>query len=276
MLLWGGFAYLAFLVPKPLNEAMSAQLRPWAKLIAIILLCAALASLPIAAASFGEGWADAFNAENLRNILFETPSGIAWILQILGCLMAGGALVFKAHLGSMALALAGALILAGRSFIGHGVMGEGTVGLFLQSNYLLHLLATGAWIGALLPFILIVAKSGAPEQRPLALRAIENFSNFGIGCVVLIIGTGTINTALISGNWPQTGGEGYSTWLFVKLIIVAVMVGLAMINRFTLFPKMDTAWPTHHKSLAMAASFELLLGMSILIIANIFSTLNPH
>ncbi len=276
MLLWGGFAYLFFLVPRSLAAQLGPQLRALNGPLAHVMICASLVTLPVEAASFGDGWPDALNPENLSHILVATPSGTAWCLQLLGSLIAGFALALSGRSALLSFALAGGLELAGRSLIGHGVMHEGSLGLFLQLNYLLHLLATGTWVGALLPFILIVAKSSPAQDKRQALAAIERFSNSGIVCVMLILVTGTINTALIFGHWPSPAQAGFSRWLFVKLVLVALMVALALANRFTLNPRLEAAWDQNHKPLALAASVELLLGTCVLILVNIFSAMNPH
>jgi hypothetical protein len=57
ILLWGGLAYLIFLVPKPVAMELSKKLRPWYR--ATALFAVTLAILPFQSAKLGEGWPDA-------------------------------------------------------------------------------------------------------------------------------------------------------------------------------------------------------------------------
>lgn len=58
ILLWGALAYLAFLVP-PLSAQFYVTLRPWVQVFTLILFCATLSLLPIAAANLATGRTDA-------------------------------------------------------------------------------------------------------------------------------------------------------------------------------------------------------------------------
>jgi putative copper resistance protein D len=64
------------------------------------------------------------------------------------------------------------------------------------------------------------------------------FSRLGYVAVCLLIGTGCINTLAIAPDARRIIDTDYGRILAIKLALVVMMVGLAVVNRLVLLPKM--------------------------------------
>lgn len=86
--------------------------------------------------------------------------------------------------------------------------------------------------------LLSLVFAGHDGLRDAALTALMAYSRSGHLWVALVILTGVFNTLLVLGHWPVALGQPYSRMLFVKIIAVAVMVLLALTNRYRVVPTM--------------------------------------
>ncbi len=158
--------------------------------------------------------------------VIDTQSGRWWAARFL--VLAALALVLVAwpHLGRARTAVVAAVGVGAMAVIaagGHGVSGDSpTAGLVAT---ILHLLAMSTWLGALSLIVL--------ERRGERLAMAARVSPWALGSVVVLAVTGSINA------WRQLDGLGsltdsaYGRWLVVKLALVAVVVALAALNRWT-------------------------------------------
>lgn len=273
ILLWGGLAYLAFLVPHPLSTQLYGTLRPWSQVLALVLFCATLGLMPIEAANLGNGWLDALNTNTLHDILFESSVGLPWFGQFAATL----ALLLAAFLASQRLkvlaSLAG-ICLATRAWIGHAVMLDGSAGTMLHLSYLIHVLAAGAWVGALAPVYLLTRQMTQPPGKQQA-TALHRFSTAGHGAVILTILSGFLNAILIRGRFFPIFTSAYDGLLILKVALVAAMVTVALCNRYVLVPQLRE---NQHAalSLRLLTGGEFVLAMLVLIVVNLFSTMDPH
>lgn len=138
----------------------------------------------------------------------------------------------------------GALISASFAWMGHGAATEGAPGLLHLSADILHTLAAGAWIGALVGFFLLLrprAPSGDLDR--VLYRALHSFSGVGSGLVGVLVATGLVSSwflvgpTRISGLWTTPYGQ----LLSLKLILFASMLALAAVNRLQLTPALGAA-----------------------------------
>ena len=217
ILLWGGLAYLAFLVPHPLSVQLLKSSKRWITLATLILYCATLAILPLEAASLGEGWSEAVTVSTLHDVLFETNIGSSWICQSVAALGLFLAALVLSNRMKLQACLAG-LFLSTHILIGHAVMLEGPEGTVLQANYLMHVLAAGAWVGALLPvFFLMHRMAGHPS--PDHVTALQRFSRAGHAAVAITILSGLLNALLIRGRLLPVASSPYDNLLTLKVIL---------------------------------------------------------
>jgi putative copper resistance protein D len=164
-------------------------------------------------------------------------------------------------------------------------MNEGTVGWVHLAADILHLVAAGAWTGALLGLVLLVAR---PARRvdathlALSYRALHGFGTVGTIVVTTLVVTGLINAWLLvgPGNVRALGTTLYGQLLLAKLALFALMLGLAALNRFRLTPRFEAsiAASDHRGALgALRRSLGAETGCIIAILALVawLGTLEP-
>ncbi|OEC94381.1 copper homeostasis membrane protein CopD [Rhizobium sp. YK2] len=236
MFLWGACAYLSLFVPRALADTVWRMIAKPFLLIFAIAVLSALAALPVTTANIGNGWSDALNADMMHDVVFETTVGIAWQAQVLAAIVMVCTLLLPQGLRRHGLALGAGLGLASLSLTGHASMLEGWMQHAHRANDILHVLAGGGWLGALVPLIPILKLLSRPECRAEAQVALRRFSNAGHVAVALVILSGIVNTLLILKRLPTDWSSSYQTLLAIKIALVAVMAMLAIINRYVFVP----------------------------------------
>jgi putative copper resistance protein D len=221
-------------------------------------------------------------------MLLDQPGiGTAWKLRVAALAVAALAALFTARRGLwlVVVALASGASLATLAWTGHGAMNEGTVGWVHLAADILHLVAAGAWTGALLGLVLLVAR---PARRvdathlALSYRALHGFGTVGTIVVTTLVVTGLINAWLLvgPGNVRALGTTLYGQLLLAKLALFALMLGLAALNRFRLTPRFEAsiAASDHRGALgALRRSLGAETGCIIAILALVawLGTLEP-
>ena len=178
-------------------------------------------------------------------MIFETPMGKAWAARmaaLFGTLFIAivmGRLKSPIWLILVALGSAGAL--ASLAWTGHGAASEGAAGTRHLIADIVHLLAAGAWIGALAALGALLfrpAQSMSDEHIRLTHRALEGFSIIGSVIVALIVVSGLLNSWVLVGpeHLLSMSSTLYGQLLIAKLVLFGGMLGLAAANRFRLTP----------------------------------------
>ena len=221
MLLFGGSVFSILLKKRLPIIARAALPRWWALLLALAAACAWFA---LAAAQM----AGALSLEAMRLAATATLFGNLFVLRV--AVLLGLALVLKRSQRLTALLAAAALILP--SATSHAAAsspaGFALIGTSLDA---IHLMACGFWIGGLAVLAALFAR-----KEPNILLALSLFSDWAMVAVLLLVMTGLINAAsIILGN-KGSPALPYLDVLGAKLALVAVMLGLAAVNRFRLMP----------------------------------------
>lgn len=181
--------------------------------------------------------------EAIGGLLTGSAVGAAWKLRVGALIIATGAATFGAgrSLGLAIVLLASAVAVGTLAWTGHGAMDEGTGGWIHLAADILHLIASGAWVGALLGLILLVSRPAAHVDAAhlgLTYRALHGFGTIGTLVVATIVVTGLINGWMLVGI-DKVGALAttlYGRLLLVKLALFVIMLGLASLNRFRLTP----------------------------------------
>lgn len=275
MLLWGSFGYLAALVPRGLSEPAAARLAGLRFAAVGLVLLTTLADLPVQTAMIGDGWPDAISAAMVASVLTSTSVGTAWQGQLAAALILALSQLSPARLKAATTAAAAALGLAVLALSGHAVMQDGWQGILHPLNDVLHVLCAGAWFGALLPLLLVLATVGqAPIQREAA-AALRRFSTVGHWVVALAILTGIGNGLFILG-WPPLGWRStYQMLLTAKIGVVLVMTALAILNRYWFVPRIGRNHTSAIKAIRTGTLIEIGLGMTAILLVSIFGMLDP-
>lgn len=221
-------------------------LRAWLVTGALLgLLLSAVALVLLAAAMMGTPpWP--IDREAVGMLLDQSGIGTAWKLRVAALAVVAFAALFATRRGPWlgVVALASGAALATLAWTGHGAMNEGATGWAHLTADILHLVAAGAWTGALLGLILLVARPATRVDAPhlnLTHRALHGFGTVGTIVVAALVVTGLINAWLLVGpdNVGALGTTLYGRLLLAKLALFAAMLGLAALNRFRLTPRFE-------------------------------------
>jgi len=172
-----------------------------------------------------------------------------------------------------------ALLLVSLSCAGHAA-GEGArKGLAHICVDGFHLLAAGAWLGALLPLAAVLRES-SPGSLARASLAVRRFSLLGMACVGVLVLSGLVNTSFAVHELSQLFDSRYGNELLVKLSLVAAIVALAAVNRVRLTPRLESGdarfAAAAQRSLLHNALAEVALGFAIVaIVGNLGITMPP-
>lgn len=275
MLLFGAAAFVWALAPKRLARTLD---RPVNRLVGAAIVVAAvttLAWLALEAAAMGDGWRDAVNPEILGAVAFETAFGQVWVWRVALALGLIGLLALGRQDRWAVVVPASALLLASLGLVGHAAMQTGTVGVLHRLNQAIHLLCAGAWLGSLPPLVLCLGCRSDSDLRAEVGVTLRRFSGLGHLVVALIVATGVVNIALTLGVWPVDLDSPYRALLAAKIAVVGAMVGIALVNRYILAPRIKGESGDALRALTVNSVIEIGLGLAVFALVSIFGILAP-
>ena len=279
LIAFGASAYLSLFAPKALRFALAptvGRLLAWASVVALVT---AVLWLALEAASMAEDLSAAADPGMLAAVLTDTAFGRAWIARLVAA-AALVAVVF-ARRDWAAVALVAGLSLASLALVGHAAMRTGLAGFGQRANDAAHLLAAGAWLGGLLVFLLSLRAYADERLRRDAIAAMMGFSFWGQFVVAALVLTGAANVMLVSGHPPIPPTTPYRALLVAKILLVAIMIALALVNRFAIAPRLTplraaTRGPRALAALKTTSLAEAALGTMAVALVSVFALLDPH
>jgi putative copper resistance protein D len=147
-----------------------------------------------------------------------------------------------------------------------------------------HLLASGAWFGALVALALLAKINDLQTEEHIRLlaRAVRRFEWVGAVIVIVITVTGVVNYLFIVG--PTLDDVLLSTYgilLSIKIALFAGMLVLAALNRFHLGPFLERSLREGHYRVAantLRRSVVVELAAAVLIVGLVawLGTLSPE
>jgi copper resistance protein D len=264
-------------------------LRTQIRLIASIGLAIAAATgvvwfLLQAAAISGLPFGEAMTSDVLSAVLNETQFGLVSKVRLVLAVILAACLAYERFAQARWLALGSALcFIAAIAWTGHAGSTPGEMGNLHLAADALHLIAAASWIGGLVPLALLLA-AGRRRQgfawASLARRATQSFSTVGIVSVGTLLATGVINAWILVGSIHALMVTGYGQLLLLKLVVFAIMLTFATINRFWLTPQLGFS-PDNEpqlealRQLARNSVTEIALGLTIFAIVGVLGTLHP-
>lgn len=275
MLLWGTSVYLASLVPRKLAGDIGQHLRHFASVLLAAAVATTVATLPLEAAFIGDGWGDAFKPTTIRDVVLATSVGRAWQYQAAAALVLTATLAVRSPRRQGATALGSGLLLASLSLTGHAVMHEEWVGVAHRLNDAAHVLCGGAWLGALVPLLLIFRALEDPKGRIEAATALRRFSRAGHVIVALVVASGIVNTFFVLGRWPNDWSSPYQALLASKIALVAMMAGLATLNRYGFVPRIYGYGSRAVRTIRLITITEIILGICVVGLVSVYGMLDP-
>ena len=280
-----------FLIYAPPSAASAPEVsppwvRPLAGVAALIVLIGAAVYLCVQTAMMAGDTAAATDPGLLTGVLTESAMGFAVLARLAAAVLA---LIAAAALKPgrplwFLLSTLGAVALLSFAWTGHGAATEGVGGWAHLIADLVHLLAAGVWIGALVAFaILLVRPSHVDGTHAKALhRALKNFSGIGSAVVAIIVATGLVNSWFLVGPSRLAGlfNTPYGLLLLVKLAAFGGMVLLAVGNRFAHTPALARtaaggAVEPALRTLRTSVWLETALGFAVLVLVAILGMLAP-
>ena len=143
---------------------------------------------------------------------------------------------------------------------------------WLLFSEILHLLAAGAWLGGLLPLLVLVA-AAKPDAAALASR---RFSLLGTVCVLVLAGTAAFQSFVLIGGLPGWVGTGYGLVALLKIALLVALLGFAARNRFRLTPALSDVAPAAAKcGLLRSIAGETSVGLLVVLAAGLLTSLPP-
>ena len=231
-----------------------------------------------------------FDREMLSTVLGETSFGNVWIARlvlsviIIVWVWSRFDLMSSPRRDLIAPVLAAALLIS-LAGVGHSQVEEGVAGIVHVVSDAAHLLAAGAWLGGLVPLVLILSSYGRDREVQPATEYLDQvlmrFSGMGYVAVAVLIASGLVNSWYLVGNITALTTTRYGQLLLAKLALFAGMLLLAVFNRFWLVPSMSKAraqgagssfWTGRLRTHVLGEQF---LGLSVLVIVSVLGTIRP-
>ena len=268
--------------------------RQWRRRALVIAALAAVAGTILwvmaSTASFSGEPKDAIDPAAVWLVFSETRFGRACMGRVgllLLSLVASFLLRREKLLWSVQAAL-GTLVVATFAWTGHGGMDSGWPGAIHVAGDVLHLWVAGVWFGALVPLgilILVALRSGRYDDARAACHGLDRFSAIGSVVVVTLILSGLINSWFLVGveNCFALFTTAYGVVLLIKLILFALMLVLAAVNRFRLVPQLrfeledkeNPGTSAGLRALMTSLSIETVLAAFVLLTVGALGTLAP-
>ncbi len=105
-----------------------------------------------------------------------------------------------------------------------------------------HVLAMSAWIGGLIMLLVALPAATrrlqAPDRTRLLAAALIRFSPIALGCVVVLLVTGTIQAIEHIASFGQLLDTGFGRAVLAKIALILVLIGLGAVNRRRVVPKL--------------------------------------
>ena len=238
------------------------RLRHLVRASALAGLLAAGAWLLLQAGTMADaaGLADAARA--VPTVLARTAFGQVILVQIaclalLLALVRAGDGIWRRH-AALCTATLALILQAGHSHAYSMYVGPSVL---LACN-VMHLLGAGAWLGGLLPLLLLV-RDAPPKAGALAARW---FSPLGKWCVAALVVSSTFQGLTLVATIPGLLGTAYGWVVLAKLALSVVLLGFAAANRYRFAPALLHDHPDDAKRV-LVRSILLQTGLAISIVA---------
>jgi len=256
--------------------------------LAILGLAASLMHITAMAAAMTGAESLAVTRAAIASLIAANGIGPAWLLRmaaLAAILPAALALPSRPRPALRLIAGCSAVALATLAWAGHGAMGSGGAGWLHLAADILHLLAAGGWLGALVSLlVLLFDRPIVTDQARIVrlARALRNFSSMGTVLVSTILVTGIVNVGSIVG-WGHVTALPQSTYgrlLIAKAGLFLFMLGLASANRFWLTPALSRTGNEADVQMAIrglrfSVAFETMAALLVLMLVAALGMLAP-
>ena len=237
-----------------------------------------------AAAMSGLPFSEAITGEVLSTVVNETQFGLVVEIRVVLVILLAACLAYDRLAPARWLALASALgLVAAIAWTGHAGSTVGEMGSLHLAADALHLIASAAWIGSLVPIALLLAATQRYHNESwarLARDATKRFSTLGIASVATVFGSGIVNAWILVGSVNGLIATQYGRLLMLKIALFAAMVAFATVNRLWWTPRLalPSGSATQREALGRLTRnsvIEIALALMIFAIVGVLGTLHP-
>lgn len=252
--------------------------------LAVILVSGAIWLLFEAVSMSGLPLGEAATSRVLSTVLNRTQFGqVSEIRAVLAVVLAA-CLTYDRFPPAYWLAPVAALgLTASIAWTGHAASTLGDLASLHLTADALHLAAAAIWIGGLvsLALLLILARRDRSfASASLAQVAARRFSALGIVSVGTLLASGFVNAWILVGSFHALVITAYGRLLMLKIVVFAVMLVFAAINRVWLTPRLAASSGDEPQLQALGqltrnCVIEIALGFTIFAIVGVLGTLHP-
>lgn len=275
ILIFGISVFIVCLSTAKLGPLLSHQLNRLLVSAVLIIPFTSVEIISIQGGLMGDGWSDTTKPAILNAVL-ETSFGQIWRWQIVFAALALLSLKLSSNLRLKVLLLSALFLLITLGFTGHVTLHSGLLGDLHKINHGIHLISGGYWLGTLIPLLFCLRYLNKHEFHSDVIKTVTRFSHLGHLAVLSVIISGLLNTYLILQRWPIDYSSTYQILLSIKILLVAIMVGIALFNRYKLVPQMTPNHPNPLRIFIATTIVEIILGIAVLTLASTFATLSPN
>ena len=201
----------------------------------------------------------------MLGLLWSTPVGTAMALRLcgLGVLIVG---LFMARGGLALSALGGITAVWSFGHIGH-ISDRGSA--VLDVALTLHLITVAIWIGILTPLQRLARKTATYAEAAKVGHRFGLVASFTVPA--LIVAGGYMSYTLV-GSIAALIQTGYGQALVIKVLLVAVLLGLAAANKLRFMPRLKVGDPSAAKHLTKSISIEWVVVVLVLAVTAVLTS----
>nr|WP_246703112.1 copper homeostasis membrane protein CopD [Rhizobium sp. SG741] len=270
-LLWGGLGFACFLAGRTLVTPLVRLLETAVSVAVGVVVATSVSALPVQTADITGHWASVYDVSTLH-LVAETAVGEALALQVATAIMLLLANLLRAYRTSVLIA---GLMLCELALSGHAAEDSGLGGVAHQAVDAVHVLSGCAWLGGLIPFMLILRMAAISELRSVSIKAMRRFSTAGHVAVGLVLISGIVNLWFTVGRLPIHFSSPYDQKLCLKILAVGLMTAIAIVNRYAFVPMIRRDGSFARSLLACGCAAELVLGAAALGLVASFGLKDP-
>lgn len=200
----------------------------------------------------------------MLQLAIETKSGIGYLTAFMGFVVMLVAHKLQSKARKIILIIGSVSVLFSFTLAGHALVGK----LLTQALLMLHLLGIAFWLGALLPFRWICLQSDTTNLLGLAHR----FGVLAMVYVGLIVIAGLTYAYTLLGEASLLFTTSYGNVLLVKIMLVAVLLSLAALNKFKLVPELEKNPLQGIRKFKFSVQLEIALTIVILLTSSLLTT----
>lgn len=215
------------------------------------------------------------NGDIINELLYKTRFGQNWLLRAAVWFFLSTCLFLADYARPfywVALVLSGVIMMT-NSLLSHAAAAYDE-NLAIASDAL-HLMATSAWVGGLICFVLIIPLLLRSSTQGSLARLTAQFSNFARLAVIALIVTGVYATWLQVGSLEALVTTLYGQLLMIKLILFLPVMMLAGVNLFFTQRHLRSGATNWGNRLRILVGAEVLLTVIVLIVVGMMTSVSP-